>query len=403
VDNADRRDAFELYLEENPEVTYFARYRARVDESGSAWPSWPHEEQEGRLQEAQIDPRIERFHLYAQWVAGQQIDDLCDHVRRAGGAFYLDLPVGVPRNSYDVWRYRDAFAEASTGAPPDTFFLGGQDWGFPPPHPERIRSSGYAYFVKCLRHHLRTADMLRIDHFMGLHRLYWVPDGAAATEGVYVRYRAVEHHAILCLEAERHGATLVGEDLGTVPSSVRRSMDRHGIWRMYALQTELLEDADRALPFPGPATLACLNTHDMPPFAAFLEAEDVDDLEDLGQLDEARAADERHSRHARTRALVHFLVANGFLEDGDTDPACLLRAALEFLAHSHSPLVIVNLEDLWQEVLPQNVPGTTTERPNWQRKAELSLEEMRLDPRVSSVLDEVTERRQHASAGTDES
>src|SRR5690606_6632464 len=129
---------------------------------------------------------------------------------------------------YDTWRYRESFVpRMATGAPPDALFIGGQNWGFPPLHPVKQRENGYEVFRKVIAHHLKIANFLRIDHVMGLHRLYWVPDGFSAREGVYVRYNADEMYAILCLESHRNRATILGENLGTVPPSVNAALRRH--------------------------------------------------------------------------------------------------------------------------------------------------------------------------------
>src|SRR5262249_34955051 len=149
-------------------------------------------------------------HVYAQWAMDRQL-------ARFDGRLYLDLPVGVNRDAWEVWRDRDAFVLGlSAGAPPDALFLGGQDWGLPPLHPERARTGGWRYVRDCVRHHMRHAGMLRVDHVMGLHRLYCVPAGMRATEGAYLRYPHEELYAILCLESARARCALVGEDLGTV-------------------------------------------------------------------------------------------------------------------------------------------------------------------------------------------
>src|SRR5690606_6616817 len=136
----------------------------------------------------------------------------------------------------DVWRDRDAFATGSrVGAPPDLLNKDGQDWGFPPMHPERVREDGYHYFRQCIQHHLRHAGALRVDHVMGLHRLFWTPDDVAPRDGVYVQYKADELYAILTLESHRNHALIIGEDLGTVPDAVREAMTRRQFQKMYVV------------------------------------------------------------------------------------------------------------------------------------------------------------------------
>ncbi len=389
--DSSRQVQYRRFMEDNPRVADYAAFRATMESEGGAWPSWPAHLQQGCLEPLGEHMEVARMYAYGQWLAHEQLGRVAATAEELGASLYLDVPLGVPYDSYDVWRHRELFATASTGAPP--VFFTGQDWGFPPLHPEALRRQGYQYLIDSLRHHLQFARRLRIDHIMGCHRLFWIPETFDAPQGVYVRYHAEETFAILCLEAHRHGAMIIGEDLGTVPEIVREAMARHGIRRMYTLQTELTENHERPLPEPPRQSLASLNTHDMPPFAAFLEAADIEDLLDLGRLDESRAGHEKKKRGARVHALIHFLRSRGWLEGESTDAASLMRACLSWLAASPASSVIVNLEDLWQETMPQNVPGTTTERLNWQRRARYSLEEMKSDPAVLEQLQRVNELR----------
>ena len=226
---------------------------------------------------------------------------------------------------------------------------------------------------------------------MGLHRFFWIPNGADPREGTYVRYPAQELYAILCLESQRHRARIVGEDLGTVPPYVRPAMARHGLRRMFVVQYGLTPDAGKALgKIPG-TSLACVNTHDMPPFAAFLDGLDVEDRVSLGLLDREGARGEKTGRRERVRALTELLRKRGRLPrtGGDPDAETLLRACLAHLAGSAAEMVIVGLEDLWLERAPQNTPGTSSERPNWVRKSRHSLEELLALPGVTRALREI--------------
>ncbi len=317
----------------------------------------------------------------------EQFEAVSRRFRGKGVALYLDLPLGANHDSYDVWRYRDLFAaDASAGAPPDDFFTQGQDWGFPPLHPARIREEGFGYFRACVGGQLRHAGILRIDHVMGLHRFFWVPRGMTAREGTYVRYPAEELYAVLCLESHRHRASIVGEDLGTVPSYVRRAMARHGLSRMYVVQFGLSPDPERALDSVPKDSVACLNTHDMPPFASFWEGRDIDDRRELGLLDDRGAAEEKE-RRARTReALSVFLARRGWVADQEPGLREALWGCISYLASSRAGFVVANLEDLILETRPQNVPGTWTERPNWARKARAGLEEFRAAEGVVRIL-----------------
>jgi 4-alpha-glucanotransferase len=228
---------------------------------------------------------------------------------------YLDLPLGVHPHSYDIWRERGAFVlDASGGAPPDAVFTGGQDWGFPPLHPEAIRQQRYRYYIATLRHQLRHTDLLRIDHVMGLHRLYWIPNGLAPRDGVYVRYPSNELYAILSLESHRHRTPIVGENLGTVPTYVNSTMARHSLHRMYVAQYELVGSVRKTLRAVPRDAVASLNTHDIAPFAAFWEGLDIDDRLDLGLLNPVGARIERKNRRALKNVLESFLQRLGWLK-----------------------------------------------------------------------------------------
>lgn len=316
--NLDRHQLFQSFVEKNPEVKTYASFRALREKKDS-----------------------QQYHLYVQWIAENQIKNLAP--------LFLDFPLGTHPDGFDVWRYPDLFLQnVSVGAPPDPFFEEGQNWGFSPLHPEALRAQGYGYLIQALRHHLRYASILRMDHIMGLHRLFWIPHGLKATDGVYVRYRAEELYALLCLESHRYQTEIVGEDLGTVPPEVRPAMKEHGIKRTFVLQFEIDPKKPDLLP-PVPAeSLATLNTHDLPPFAAFWNGE------------------------------------NSAME--------ALKKYLFFLAQSEAQIMLINLEDLWLEKEPQNRPGTSHEL-NWRRKARFTLEEFEKNRGIMDILKEVNQLR----------
>lgn len=387
---SERRVALRRFVDAHPAVEDYARFRAACERRRSPWPEWPEPLRNGVLAPGDYDGETERYHLYAQWVTQEQIQRLSDAAEGNGQLMYLDLPLGVHPHGYDVWRHRDVFAaDVSGGAPPDAVFTKGQDWGFPPLHPEKLREQRYRYVIAYLRHHLQRARILRIDHVMGLHRLFWIPRGLDAGDGVYVRYPAQEFYAILTLESHRHKAWIVGENLGTVPSYVNPAMSRHNIHRMYVVHYELASHARRPLRAVSANSVASLNTHDMPPFAAFWKGLDIQDRLRLGLLNGTSARAERRSRQRQRKALVTSFERKGRLSNAPPDARSMLRAVLAFLASSPARAVLVNLEDLWLETQPQNVPGTWNEHPNWQRKARHSLEAFRQMPEVVDTLCEI--------------
>ncbi|MDH3283351.1 MAG: 4-alpha-glucanotransferase [Acidobacteriota bacterium] len=378
------RDEYESWLRGRPHAEAYAAFRARVDATGRTWREWADPSVDAVRGANSEERRCARTHLYAAWLAEVTLDGVARRAARHGPGLHLDLPLGTHPGGFDTWLERDLFANgARVGAPPDTFFGGGQNWGFPPLHPGRLREQGYRHLVEVLRHHARTAGILRLDHVMSLYRLYWIPNGFPATSGVYVRYPIDELCAVASLESHRGRCMVVGEDLGTVPDEVRRAMRTHGLLRTHVFQLGLRADEEHALPQPAEGEVASLNTHDTPTFAGFLAGRDIDERVALGLAD---AGAERRERSARERirgALTSALLPGG---GGGSDDLALLAAALRHLARSPARLVLVNLEDLALETEPQNVPGTGLARDNWRRRMRVALEDLLGDPSVRALL-----------------
>ena len=211
-----------------------------------------------------------------------------------------------------------------------------------------------------------------------------MPDGFSATEGLYVHGRAPEFYAVLNLESHRHRVTIVGENLGTVPPYVNRAMARRGILGMHVGIFGLSADPERALESVPAGTVASLGTHDTATFSGFWRAADIQDRVALGLIDQTRAENEQAYRASQKEALIAFLRSRGLLSDASE--IAVLRGWLSCLAQQEEEFLLINLEDLWLEAAPQNVPGTWQERPNWQRKTRLSLEEIRADRGIAEIL-----------------
>jgi 4-alpha-glucanotransferase len=403
-----RREALAAFERTRPLAREYARFRAVCERRGTWWGAWPTRLREGTLRPSDGDRGVERLHRYAQFVASEQLAAVADGAAGAGAGLQLDLPLAVNPAGFDVWRFRGLFAlGVRGGAPRDLFQPNGQDWGFPPLQPEATRADGHAYLRAVVAGMARHASALRIDHVMGLHRLYWIPPGLDPTHGVYVRYPAEELYAAILLEAHRHGTRVVGEDLGTVPAEVRRSMRRHGVLRSYVAEFAFRPRRPRR-PIRPPAAgqVAGIETHDLPPFAAYWEALDVEERLALGLIDRREARRLRDERTRLRERLLAYLVREGWVEvpatGVDTHGAAagrvVLRGCLRLLAASDAAVVVVNLEDLWWERRPQNVPGTGPERPNWRRRARHPLEAFPRLRGVEEVLTEVDRLRRDAAA-----
>ncbi len=380
------QSSIDAFLAVTPHAGRCAAFLAARGRLQAEWRDWPEAARRGDL--SGLAPHEERrVHEFAQWLAHEQVSGCVARAKSDGVGLYLDLPVGVHPDGYDTWQFPDSFlGGAVTGAPPDIVFTTGQRWGSPPLHPEGIRRQHYDYVRQYLAHHMRAARILRVDHVMGLHRIYCIPDGAEPSAGVYLRYRPEEWYAILSIEAHRHKTVLVGEDLGLVPGTVRRAMARHRLNRMFVLYYEMDGIAAGRAPEPPLRCLASLNTHDMPPFASMWQALDICEHERIGIVQPEQVAAAVKSRRKVVRAFRKVLsalcpeAAAGGLED-------VLRCTLGWLGEGRSRYVMVNVEDLWLETGQQNVPGVGSAYPSWRQRTALTLEQMWRDPRLERALE----------------
>jgi 4-alpha-glucanotransferase len=387
---------FQEFVHSSPNLAPYSRFRAVTEQQGAGWTSWPVRLQNGRISGRDYNPEVEQYHKYAQWRIQSQLRTLADKAKASDQVLYLDLPLGLHPDGYDIWAYRDLFVrEATGGAPPDPVFTKGQNWGFPPMHPETSRLNHYDYTIAYIRTHLQKARLLRIDHVMGLHRLFWIPQGFSGDKGVYVSYPADEMYAILCLESHRNEAGIVGENLGTVPPEVNASMRRHNIQQMYVVQYELEgRDPQKALETVPKTCVASLNTHDMFPFAAFLNSTDIGDRLDLGFLPKADLKTEHARRSNMKKVLTEVLQDENLLPPGSrTNASVLFKSTVEHLAQSPANIVLLNIDDLLGETRPQNVPSTQKERPNWRRRTRLTLEQIKTSGKISVLLDSIERGR----------
>ncbi len=386
------------------QVYDYAAFRALGEHHRTGWQSWPAEHRDGTRPAVTradaialgADPARVDTHVVAQWIMQSQLEQL-----RGGRVnLYLDLPVGVNGDAYEVWRYRSQFlCELSAGAPPDALFLGGQNWGLPPLSPQALRRDRYKYFIRCVRHHMAVAGMLRIDHVMGLFRLYCVPRGRPATDGIYLRYPHEELIAILTLESLRSHCAIAGEDLGTVPDHVRPAMTRHGMFRLHVGQWAFpSKPGDAPAPSP-PEAVASLNTHDTATFAGWWRGADIADMRDLGLITEQQAKSDRNVREQQKAAILAFArpdPATAATNDELTDVERAMVAVTTDLARGPAEIVLVTLDDLALDPVPHNVPGTVHERPNWQRRVEAwstSLDPERASPAANATMAALTAAR----------
>ena len=367
---------------EGDALTDFATWCALADEHGANFHDWPenlrhpHDEAVTRFR-AEHQPQID-LHRWLQWVLDEQLDLTQAAARRAGMALGVvhDLAVGVSPNGSDAWARQDDLARGITvGAPPDAYNQIGQDWNQPPWRPDRLADEAYAPFRELIANVLRHAGGLRVDHIIGLFRLWWIPAGAAPTAGTYVRYDHEALIGILALEAQRADAVVIGEDLGTVEPWVRDYLRERGLLGTSIMWFEGDFDqpgADGSSP-PLPAErwreycLASVTTHDLPPTAGYLAGDHVRLRHQLGLLTRS-LDDELATDRAEQAAWLDELRRRGLLApdiDIDIDIDQTVLAMHRYLAWTPARLRGLALTDAVGDRRTQNQPGTVDEYPNW--------------------------------------
>ncbi|HTI88209.1 MAG TPA: malto-oligosyltrehalose synthase [Alphaproteobacteria bacterium] len=350
---------------------------------GFGWRNWPEEyrDPEGPAAQAigrEQQERVE-FYEYLQWQADLQMSEVRRVSERLGMSVgvYTDLAVGADGGGSDVWGWQDVIAtDARAGAPPDPWNMKGQDWGLPPFHPLALREQAYKPFADLVRANMARGGALRIDHIIGLMRLYWIPAGFPPTDGAYIAYPYRELFAVLALESQRTHCMVIGEDLGTVPEGLSDAMREVGILSYRIFYFEQEADGRMRAPDSYPRdALVALSTHDLPTFPAYWEGKDIElkDRLDLWPTPQHRER-EMEARDRTRHAMGDLLTHQGLIEGTPESPPS--PAVYEALARTPSRLMMVQLEDILGQVEQVNVPGTVSEYPNWRHKLRMPIEEI---------------------------
>lgn len=352
----------------------FAVFCALSERFGRPWQSWPPQYRRPS------DPEVAHFasvaadrvayHAWLQWVVELQLA-----AANAEAPLLADLAVGADPDGADAWSYPECFAQgARIGAPPDEFNTLGQDWGLVPFDPWKLRTAEFAPYIAAIRANLRHAGGLRVDHVMGFWRQWWVPLGAAATDGAYVRYPAQEMLDILALESVRASAVVVGEDLGTVEAGVREELAERGV---LSSKVALFEPQPPRT-WPKQA-LASFSTHDLPTVAGLLDRSDFAAQQRIGLQPDGEA------NESARRKIVEWAGA----DQPDVTAANLAGE----LAASPCALVAVTLEDAFGVPERTNMPGTTDSWPNWSLSLPVPLEEALRSDHLAAVVDRMNRER----------
>ncbi len=345
------------------------------------------------------------FHRYVQFELDRQLGGVAARARSDMAiGIYGDLALGSDPTGADAWANQDLIVQdARIGAPPDDFAAEGQDWGLPPLSPERLRATGYDYWIRLLQSNLRHMGALRLDHAMGLFRQFWIPRGLPGSEGAYVTYPARDLLGILALESRRNGTIIVGEDLGTVPPGFQSLLARWGILSSRVLYFERSRSgAFRASSSYSKRAIVTANTHDQVPLAGYQCGRDLDLRVGAGAYADVEQFRQAQRERARDRAgLLKRLTLEGFLPDEQAacNDAQFTRAVYSFLATTPAPLLGVSLDDLARESEPVNLPGVPQENfSSWSRKMGVTLEELTHDAETAATMDSLAAARRGRSA-----
>jgi 4-alpha-glucanotransferase len=404
------RDFARFLAEGGQALKNFSLFQALVEhQKKKDWHRWPRDLQRPDSPAvaafAREHSRETAFYQYVQWLAATQRQEVWAEASRAGLPFtlYQDMALGAHPRGFETWGHRGFFANGATiGAPPDAFNLKGQNWGLPPLIPKSLEGSGYRLFIDILRANLPPGGILRLDHVMGLFRLYWIPAGLDPRHGAYVRYPARDLLGLLTLESQRRRTLVIGEDLGTVAPSIRRHLASCRIfsYRVFYFERKGKKDNTFRAPEAYPRqAMACVTTHDLPTLAGYWEGRDLDLRQQLNLYPTPRMAEEDEASRAEDRhLLVEALVREGLLPPDYSPPTAgcpeqIRRGVLAYVGKSRAALVETRLEDFLGLTAQQNLPGTVDQHPNWRQKIFATLEDLRQNPEVIRLAETLRQAR----------
>jgi 4-alpha-glucanotransferase len=398
--NSKRGVAFEEYCSREGELLEkFALYCAldeflhSQDKSRWTWLDWPEEYWDPGSEACRAFAREHRealdFYKYVQFVIEEQLAEAQEYTKTKGMAIglYHDLALATDSAGADLWAYRNFYVTGCrVGSPPDAFSPKGQDWAFPPPNTITHAEDGYRLFRASIQKVVNYGGALRIDHVMRLFRLFWIPDGIEAANGVYVKDNAIDLLRILALESVRSRNIVVGEDLGTVTDEMRETLARFGILSYRLLYFEKRKDGSfiASGEYPRQALVAS-TTHDLPTIAGFWTRRDIEARRAAGLVDENGYRAQLSDRQREKQRMLDVLHEERLLPEDYTRNSAdvpeldgiLHNAVIGFLARAPSALLLLNQEDLTKETEQQNLPGSTSQYPNWRRKMRFAVDELR--------------------------
>ncbi|WP_111976397.1 4-alpha-glucanotransferase [Algibacillus agarilyticus] len=411
---------FAAFVEEGGEslqqIAIFDAIQETVAATGEiawGWPAWPDSlneyHKEAVAEFAKNNAELVNYYCYLQWLADKQINACQQAAVDAGMSIgiYRDLAVGVSEGSAEIWANSDLYCtNASVGAPPDVLGPQGQNWGLPPMDPEKLIKQSYSPFVELFRSNMRACGALRIDHAMALLRLWWVPKGDTAKQGAYLYYPVDDLLALLALESHRNKCLVIGEDLGTVPDGIYELLQENGVHSYRVFFFEVAPDGGFFSPAHYPVqAMSTLTTHDMPTLRGYWHCDDLNLGREVGVYpDEEVLQTLFASRHRDKQAILDTLHGHQSISDAVprdveyTEMTQELNFGLQYhMAKGSSALLSLQLEDWMQMDKPVNIPGTSTEYPNWRRKLTMNLSEIFSQEAIDDLTARLTQARNDAS------
>ncbi|PBP38675.1 4-alpha-glucanotransferase [Pseudomonas syringae] len=343
---------------------------------GNNWHEWPEQFKDPRgeavAEFAKNHSEQIGFHAFAQWLIARGLERAQVAARSSGMRVGLiaDLAVGADGAGSQAWSRQDELLSALTvGAPPDILNRAGQSWGISAFSPDGLKRNGFRAFIEMLRANFAHAGGLRIDHVMGLQRLWVIPQGAPPSEGAYLNFPLDDMLRLLSLESWRHKAIVLGEDLGTVPEGLSEKLSARAILGMRVLLFEQNNGQFKPILDWSDQALATTSTHDLPTLAGWLSELDIEWNARLGHIDEQHESQWREERTREYESLRRALSQNiDSMPSGTEDPAQIIDASISYLGHTRAPLVLLPIEDALGVEEQANLPGTIDSHPNWRRR-----------------------------------
>jgi 4-alpha-glucanotransferase len=383
---AQRRADFVAYRQEQGDALLrFACFEClRQRYAPKPWPQWPQQwrkpDSESLREFRQTHRDDCEFQEFVQWIADRQLKACKDEACRRGLSIglYIDLAIGIDPHGADAWSQQDSvLKDVSIGAPPDEFNPAGQDWGLAPFNPHALAADDFAPMRQLMRAAMRHAGAIRLDHVLGLKRIFMIPHGCQPAEGTYVRFPFEQLLHVIAEESNRCRCIVIGEDLGTVPQGFRETLARWGLWTYRVMLFERERDGHFLPPEAYPLeAVASFNTHDLPSFRGWLQSHDLHVKQRLG-LDPGESDEARARAQQMLRAALIERVPGHATND--------VAAIASFLAATPSRLVVISLEDILGEIEQVNIPGTTDQHPNWRRKLTVAIDDFERNGELKRV------------------